>query len=269
MTTLVELYAGSGSLSFHAMTNGSRVPRLFPYVGNKSAYAEQILMVLGAPTFTSYVLNDAEEPGLTLRTLCAQAPEVAKVVRGWTSVGRPLWEVLRSAPVPKDPVERAAVHIALQVSAPLGKPVREREGYWVTAGYAEVTQAGLQRGFAERLLPSALHARIERVASSLARHDVWATVSMAEDVTPFPGAVVYIDPPYPGSNRLYWHRDPTPEKVRRLALYWVDAGSRVAVSWPSPLEIPGFTHTRLIRRTTGPRVGTGRSADREEWLMVS
>ena len=76
--------------------------------------------------------------------------------------------------------------------------------------------------------------RLDAPARNLAAIPVTARATVicgrAEDLTPKPGDVVYLDPPYPGTTGYSGITTPTWTEIAELAMRWADAGALVAVS---------------------------------------
>jgi len=231
---LVELCAGSAALST-AWVAGDVTPPpvLYPYMGGKRRFARELLGLLDLPLFAwpSLLLVDA---GTTADTLAAIADRelrarVLEHVGRWERKGRDLWEGLASGSVPHDPAHRAAVHLALQVAAPLGRPIDHDGRTWTTPGYATVSPAGRARGFSERLTKETVARRVLEVGQAFDRCvSVRVVRARAEDVPVEPARAVYIDPPYVGVTG-YRHELRRAEVVR-LALAWAEVAEVVGVS---------------------------------------
>lgn len=59
----------------------------------------------------------------------------------------------------------------------------------------------------------------------------------AEDLDPIPGAVAYLDPPYPGTTGYSGTKTPDYTEIARLAMRWADTGARVGVSCSVALSL--------------------------------
>lgn len=86
----------------------------------------------------------------------------------------------------------------------------------------------------------------------------------ATELPPYPGAVVYLDPPYQGTTG-YGHTLSRAD-VLALAERWRSAGAVVAVSEAEPLPLAGW-HTHRLPRPCG--VVRSWSAQQSEYLTIS
>jgi hypothetical protein len=108
---------------------------------------------------------------------------------------------------------------------------------------------------------SALVARI----ASMPMLQIAVVHADARTVMPQPGAKVYIDPPYVGTQG-YGVELPR-EDVERLALRWHEAGCMVAVSEREPIDLPGAKHYNLTAARTGQH-RRSLTKSHSEWLTV-
>ena len=134
-----------------------------------------------------------------------------------------------------EPAGRVAAFLWLQARAPSKVPV-----WWDASSSA---WAGGMGGRVEQTTGSTLRspATIARRIADLDRAIDWSRVTVHHgdnrEVTPIPGATVYLDPPYAGCPR-YAALLPRAD-VLDLVARWRAVGARVAVSEAVPLDLGG------------------------------
>lgn len=233
--TLVELYAGMSAVSWASF---GAVPPV-KYQGGKRAYAGQILAHLGVTEPPSRVVlveadpyvadalrvvwTPEERAGAIERILSWEAPEEEQRGRwlgwrdeahtdGWAGVdwrergARWLWMRPRTVPMPRPPL-CARGNWSQQKHSKNGK------NNWRLDAPARNLAA----------LPESARAEV--------------VCGLAEDLAPIPGAVAYLDPPYPGTKGYSGTKTPDYTEIARLAMRWADAGARVGVSCSVALSL--------------------------------
>lgn len=266
MSTIIELCAGSAALSMRLL--GVR-GGLAPYMGAKGRYSDAIIEATGLRRPSRIVLV---EPGPWAPTWTAaadptQRAEVLAELRRLLELDpRQEWERMRSTPPSGawTPVEVASF-LAMQRWSFRGKPVWGGER-WRDSGFSRTDAYGRPGGdtFGE-VLPQlgVVVRRLERLPDL--RGMIEVVHGRAESVEPscYPGAFVYLDPPYKGTTG--YHDDLPREKVLELAQRWHAAGSPVVVSEAEPLPLPGWRHIDI----GAGRVGHRSTMQTAEWLTCS
>lgn len=273
MTTLVELCAGTASVSLWAL--GRAVP-LTGYMGSKRRWAGLLVDALSVDRPDRVVLVDAGPWGDVWSVL--RRPEqrwrVAAQLDAWSvqDVGE-LWDrLVVSGPPADSQAWRTAQFLWLQARAAGTIPIwwSEEHGRWrsptgavdpeADMDLARRTKGRVGRPSSKGIAPSVAGVRGwgsgKRTAGLIAQRIraiealPWDRIEVLHQdlrtVAPIPGAVVYFDPPYLGCPR-YAALCPRAD-VLEVAQRWRGAGCRVAVSESSPLQIPGWTSRRLATR---------------------
>lgn len=266
----VELCCGSAATSLCLW--GAEPP--FPYQGSKTRYAPAILHKIGITTPPErVVLVDTGEWADAWRVLMDRTtrPVVVDLVAGLVSTGedpRELWERLRTAPVPVDPLLRVAVWTVLQRLAFSGKAVAARPdgSGWDHPGFNPTHAYG--RAATDTF--GALEPQLPALPSRLAALPWLPVEAHRLDVRRFlppadaTGWVVYFDPPYAGTTG-YGADDLTRDEVLDVAVAWRARGAIVVVSEAEPLDLPGWHCVDI----SSERVGKVSSWQRPEWLTMS
>lgn len=216
----VELCAGTAAVSLR-LHDAARKPPISRQ-GGKQNYAEATLRVLGlAPGQQAlrYVWAEPDAGARLLLNSYAEPrlwPAAAEVLACWQHEHpRALWTALRAEGEPTAATPRAlARHVLLEGWSLWGTMYRGPGASEL--GTVAVTLPGLVKR---------LQAQHEAVPAT-----VYAD---AREVPVQGGAVVYLDPPYVGTNG-YAHELPRAEVVE-LALRWAAAGSTVVVAEAEPL----------------------------------
>ena len=251
----VELCAGTAALTFRS--RGLMPPAV--YLGSKKKYAAALLEILGEPEGECYLIDSGLWPAF-YRAVQTYGGDAVADVAATVPMGKPGFMAIQRAPVPDDPVVRAAYFICLQQGAVLGKAVRIVEGRWKTAGYASLSPSAIRKGFRDRLNPPVLAEKVRALDGKLGgMHFITADVRTYE---PIDNAVVFFDPPYLGKTG-YGRMDPTRPEVVQIAYHWLDHGCDVAVSEGEP-AIPGWNAIEVTKVTDKRR-----GKQKHEWLSVS
>lgn len=296
MTTLVELCAGTASVSLWAL--GRAVP-LTGYMGSKRRWAGMLVDALGVDAPDQVVLVDAGPWGDVWSVL--RDPEqrwrVAAQLDAWSvqDVGD-LWDRLVVSGPPADgPAWRTAQFLWLQARAAGTIPIwwSVEHGRWrsptgaidaeANMDLAKRTKGRVGRACSKGIAPSVAGVRGwgsgRRTASLIATRIraldrlPWDRIVVhhtdLRNVPPIPGATVYFDPPYVDSPR-YAALCPRAD-VLRTAQRWSDAGCRVAVSEKVPLVLP---EVRMVDGMTGAPLldgWTSRSlpSAKPEWVTAN
>ena len=200
--TFYDLCCGTGALTLRLLDAPRSSP--FPMTGCKRAYADPILVALGAAGRrpANIVMADCGPWGnfwtvLAQERLGVQIAEYIEDVIGPVGEGAELFDHLKTEPVPADALGQAAVLACLQVANGRGRAVQINDGVWRTHGYGHLSNLAREKGFPERLRP---HRVAERVRG-LAAVD-WPTVAVHTgdlrtlNLAPQEGDVVVLDPPY-------------------------------------------------------------------------
>lgn len=169
-----------------------------------------------------------------------------------------LWRDVAEEP-PNQGLSRVARWLILQAGNFHGREVHERDGRWVTHGYARPSEGALSRSGScwsiERLVHR-LHALQRWTVPTTVRHRALLGEHAAELG---PGDLVYLDPVYQGTSG-YAHDLERGE----LLLFAAQArahGAHVVISEAEPLDLPGWHHVDI---TNEGRKGAG-----PEWLTCS
>lgn len=184
----VDLCCGSAAVALRLLGGPNARPPI-SYMGSKRGYAGAILAVLGLRSGQgagAVVLVEAGPWAKAWRLLTTPAGcrRVAEVIRGWIGEdARALWERLRAEPVPADEAEAVGAWCCLQHGNVGAKAVSTDGARWQTAGYAEETEAALERGFLARLRPDLLAGQTTALSSLR-----WPPVQVVE------GDVAGVDP---------------------------------------------------------------------------
>lgn len=273
----VELCAGSAAVSLRWLSSKAKPP--LSYQGGKRGYADAILRAMGqapgAGRGREVVLCEPGPWGEAWehwRTAEGRA-DTAERLEAWAAEDpRTLWERLRRAPVPADVAERVATWAVLLLWS-FGNKVDVIDDSWRVSGFnansvsreknrAAAVAAGevYTSSWSSLLLPTPV--RNLRALPDLSRVRVHR--GTAQSLSPIPGALCYIDPPYEGTTG-YGCAFPRAE-VLATAQRWREAGCLVVVSEAEPLPLPGWHHCKL-----GGPVGFGRTWSRakDEWLTMS
>lgn len=275
----VELCAGSAAVSLRWLSSKAKPP--LSYQGGKRGYADAILRAMG------------QAPGAGRGheiVLCEPGPwgeawehwrtaegrrDTCDRLEAWADEDpRTLWERLRRAAVPDEAGERVATWAVLQFWSFGNKVVEPAGKRWIEHGFdparpyrAEAKERGAARG----LDVSAWATESMRVPDLIAAlqalpplHGLTVHRGTAQSLSPIPGALVYLDPPYEDTTG-YGTAFPRAE-VLATAQRWREAGALVVVSEAEPLPLPGWHHHEL-----GGSVGFGRtwSKQRREVLTMS
>lgn len=244
MTTLVELCAGTASVSLWAL--GQFGP-LTGYMGSKRRWASTLVQALQVAQPDRVVLVDAGPWGDAWAVLRQHEHrwQVAAQLDAWARQDvSELWARLVIEPPPDaQPAWRVAQFLWLQFVSATTMPVWWEDGAW---------RSGAGGGRACRTTAARFTSSSATPASRLRRLEVlpWDRIEVvhgdARYVEPIRGATVYIDPPYVGRPRYaaLFPRDHVVEHACR----WVDAGARVAISEETPVALPGWTSRCLARR---------------------
>jgi len=278
---LIELCAGSAAVAC-AWMKTECAPPLY-WQGSKRSYARQLLPLLGlAPGAGCSERVVLCEPGpwgeaWTHWRTGAGLRHTITALRGWIGQDpRTLWLTLRDRPVPADPGERVAVWTVLQWWSYGSKPVRAEGGRWVTAGMdtakayrAEARKKALATGNKSAESWAQKSQLLDMVVRALSLLPPLSGLTVlqarAQDVTPVPGALVLIDPPYKGTTCQYGHEFPRAE-VLLVARRWHDAGCRVVLCEQEPLPLHGWHSRQLGRAASGGRTF---SAQQQEWITMN
>ena len=275
--TLVEPCCGSAALTLHML--GAR-RSLVPYQGTKWSVRRPLEGVVrgcgvwGQPA--RVVLSDAGPWAEAVRlVLDTYSGAVATVLAGLVQEGEAdpegLYARLVSEPVPWVPEVRAAVLLWLQRMSFSAKAVGVRDSRWVVHGLNSTSAhgcAGTER-FGE-IKPQG-RGLLEAVCQAPTLEDVTAHRGLAPPVRTDDRTVVYLDPPYQGTEP-YPCGHLTRDEVVDYARAWTDVGAAVIVSEAEPiadLVEQGWT----ARRIRGPGRAQGRQRFRratrgEEWVTV-
>lgn len=258
-TTVVELYAGLAAWTLHL--HGERPPA--SRIGAKTGYAAEIsnaLRVRGVPKRVVLVEVDPQLAN-ALQYLLHQPRQLASSVA----------QIRESAgPIPRE-VWRAA---KLQKHEPTAQGAA---AWWIWTAGARGGIGGYKgrhklRPNVDGFIPS-LDALEKRISLLRPHPNIEIICGRAESIAPIPGAVVYIDPPYVGTQG-YVNAAPDLQTVCAIARRWSAAGCRVAVSYNRPLArevqgcLPGWRDVDLSALRRGQcRRSLTRSA--VEWLVLS
>lgn len=240
-----EPFCGTAAVTLRLL-GGERAVSPVTYMGAKRRYAGAILAAMGLRSgqgADAVILNDAgpwarawqilSMPGAALR--------VADGIVRMAGDGAGLFEQLRAAGQPADPIEWVASFLALQGAGALGIPVQAcADGTWKTSGYAHVSKSGISRGFMERLRPKLLADRVaclDRIRWP--RTEIYCTDALRLDAVALRASHVYADPPYAGT-KGYGAEKMAQEDLAALAHRFAATGAVVAVSEGRPLEWPGW-----------------------------
>lgn len=277
--TLVEICSGTSALSLWAL---ARLRPLTGYMGSKRSDAAQLCTVLDCRDPDEVVLVDGGPWGDVWATMRdgAMRARVVAYLRTWGTLGDlpTVWPTLLTPPS-ADPAHRAAQYLCLQSRAAGCIPVwwSEAAGRWESpSGSQKGTGAcdlknrakmGTSHGGARKAGPlhkSRASRGLVHIASladrveSLSRID-WGRVTVhhgdVREVSPIPGATVYMDPPYQGAPRyacLFPRAD-----VLDVAWRWARVADLVVVSEAEPLALPGWHFAPL------------RASGKPEWLTMS
>lgn len=262
MTTVVELFAGLAAWTLylhhqHPPTSSPPASR----IGSKAGYAAALTQAFGVTDTPERVLLVEADPQLAnaLHFLLHHPRDLARAVRlfgGPSCEPRHVWQRAKDA---------------------------RGEGHLLGAGAWWVWTAGARGGIggfkgAHKLRPNvdgfipSLNALQNRISLFLPRPHVEVVCARAESIDPIQGAVVYLDPPYDGTQG-YGGFGPSVEAVCELARRWRDAGARVGVSYNRRLDTyaAGLPEWHAVDLTTLRRGQSRRSLtrSREEWLTLS
>jgi hypothetical protein len=216
----VELCAGTAAVSLRLHDAERRPP--VSRQGGKQNYAEATLRMLGLQPGQQAPRYVWAEPDASVRVLLASYarpelwPQAADVLAGWAhEPPRELWQALRAESAPQEATARELARYVLLEGWTLWGGLYRGPGASST-GTVGVTLPGLWKRL--RTLHAALPGQV---------------CADARDVPVQAGAVVYVDPPYQGTNG-YAHDLPRADVVQ-LALRWAAAGSTVAIAEAEPL----------------------------------
>lgn len=275
----VELCAGSAAVSM-AWLAGVKPP--LGYQGSKRAFAQEILTAFGmrkADTEDRVLLVEAGPWGEAWEhwTTGGLTDTVARLREWLSSDPRTLWNSIHNSPVPTTRPERVAAWCVLQLWV-VGKQLKKhRDGAWVRGGGFDRTSAYaaeyhaeyLARGGNPKRYPSkgyTLNGLVDMLEHMPDLSRVSAIYGDVRSVSPIPGAVVYLDPPY-AKTAGYGHHQLSREDVYEVASKWAAAGCLVGVSEAEPLMLDWPCHQKLL-----PPKGRRRNnftTSQDEWLSLS
>jgi hypothetical protein len=173
--------------------------------------------------------------------------------------------------VPGDRVEATAAFLFLQRLAFSGKAVGSvvvegsEERLWRSPGFNRTSAYGISAtehfGAVRPMVPSLI--RILQSYDRLASVAVDAESCPAREPTQVTEpTLVYIDPTYQDTTG-YPNGHMPREEVLRLASNWHECGATVLVSEKEPLELPGWTHTRISSGRKDTSLFRGKQ---QEWV---
>lgn len=271
MSTLVELCAGTASLSLWAL---ARCPPLCGFMGSKRRWAPALVPALGVDRPERVVLCDAGPWGDVWSVLLERSRRlgVAALLEEWADeTPADLWtRLVETPPAPNAPVFRVAQYLWLQGRAAGTIPIWWSAGHgrWRSptgAGDVDATlrTKGIAPSFAGRYSWGSGRRTAALIAQRIRQIDVldWSRVDVhhgdCRTLEPIPGSTVLLDPPYLGCPR-YAAELPRAD-VLALAQRWVAAGARVAVCEAVPLvaELGAGWHARRL------------SGRKSEWVTAS
>lgn len=253
----VELCAGTASVSLR-LHDAMRKPPVSRQ-GGKQNYADATLRALGLTPGQQafrYVWSEPDAGARLLLNSYAEPrlwPAAADVLAVWQAEPpRALWEALRAEEEPVVATPRAlARHVLLEGWSMWGTMYRGPGAS--KTGTVGVTLSGL-------------------IARMQVQHHALSAVVYADarEVPVQGGAVVYVDPPYVGTNG-YAHDLPRTEVVQ-LALRWAAAGSTVAVAEAEPLPeliAAGWHAQELTWAREAGRRGRAYSGQKREFITCN
>ena len=270
--TFYDLCCGTGALTLRLLDAPRSSP--FPMTGCKRAYADPILVALGAAGRrpANIVMADCGPWGNFWTVLAQersgeQIAEYIEYVLGAAGAGVAVFDHLKTEPVPSDPVEQAAVFACLQVANGRGRAVQIKDGMWRTHGYAHLSNLAREKGFPERLRP---HRVAERVRG-LAAVD-WPDVRVHTgdlrtlDLAPQAGDVVALDPPY-RDTLGYGDRDLDRSEVLYQGRMLAARGATVGICEKESLtdDLPGWA-SQEVKGKMWQKRSMGKSG---EWITIS
>ncbi len=245
------------------------------YMGAKRRYAAAILAAMGLRSgqgADEVILADTGPwaRAWSILTQPGGPGEVASCIANMKGDGAALFDELRHAGQPADPIKWVAAFLALQGSGAKGIPVRANpDGSWATNGYAHISKSGARRGFIERLRPHLLAARVARLSRVPwpSRVQVLATDARRLPPGALRATYLYADPPYLGTTG-YGGDGVTEGELRSLCDGFAQSGALVAISEGRALDWPGWHPVNL---TTCGKRGQVRTftKSREEHLLLS
>lgn len=271
--TLVELFGGTGALSWRLLRNGRPLTGYAGAKGQLGAALQLHLEIDGMPEVC--VLNDAGPWGTVWEHLPDHLGEAADTVSAWwwaTQAESPsridpedLFQRLASAPCPEDPAAYVSTFLALQALNFRHKAIGDVDGRWTNASYSKTF--GLGRPAADNFgaVPPQLHRLATKLCAAQNLDRIRGRRGCALEVEPIPGSLLYLDPPYAGTTG-YGPHDLTRDQVLEIAGRWRDAGCRVAISEAEP--IPGWRAIRLGDQGASQGL-SGAGTGRVEWLSLS
>lgn len=225
-----DLCCGSGAVSLELISRGHNPAK--------------ITMVDAGPWGDVWRLVGAGE--FNLQKLVAFA---SKVPRGCTHDVADFLVHLRDT-VPPDSPDAPYAFLLLQAGAFGGKPVGVRDGRWRISSFVRPARVERPMMIPE---PGAICFRMEKIVGRC--RELHGIRGMAEGILPQPGAVVYIDPPYEGTEKYAYTVD-----LSRV----VSCGAPVFASHARPLS--------QAFRAVASRVSTSASAvaarDSSEYLSL-
>ena len=248
MSRWADICCGSGALTLELLSHG-RVQPPAAYLGGKRAYAADIIRLMGGYARpSSVVLCDAGPWGWWWHTVLvegcgAAVADALDALAERPEQGADLHRAL-AAEGGTGPAERAAAFLAMQASAARGRPVLPDGRGWKTPGYAHLSNAARAKGFAERLRPRRLAARVRAILAI-----DWPPVTVVHGDAanaPLGAGRAVIDPPYQGTTG--YGCDLTRPRVVALAERHAAAGALVGVCEAGPVaDLPGWHAVRLRR----------------------
>lgn len=279
----------AGSAAVWLASKGAKPP--LHYRGGKSRYAKEILEILHtwAGPWDRTTLNEPGAWGRFWLTLKNHRPLLVErllstYVEGEAkSSPKDLWESITTqddlglcyspyATATGTLVAGVCQWLVLQRYSYAGKPV-DWQGRWLTHGFlgaaadrASQRARALARGNQDAKRWAKSSPGLADLAGALCTLPVPDVVSCSrlQDLLPVANALLYIDPPYDGTNAGYLH--PLDRyQVLEIVERWRRAGSRVAISEAEPIMGISARHVRL-----GSPKGGGRTSSKqqEEWLTL-
>jgi len=254
---VVELFAGLAAWTLYMHDLRPPCSR----IGCKSGYAAALVEAFGVPDKPARSLLVEADPQLAnaLRFLVRQPRDLARTIRllgGPSSEPRAIWQRAKE--------EKAA-------GALLGAA-----SWWIWTAGARGGIGGFKgahklRPSVEGFIPT-LDSLQRRISLFPALDHVEVIHANAEAVPPMPGARVYLDPPYVGT-QVYGGPAPSVEAVCELARQWRDEGALVGVSYNRRLDtyaagLPEWRALDLTERRRG-QVRRSLTRTRDEWLTIS